>query len=51
MKYLIDCTISVELKSLTHVIPQKTSRQFLHSNEHKCVEKNQFVEILFSFER
>jgi hypothetical protein len=51
MKYLIDCTISIKLKSLTHVIPQKTSRQVFHSNEHKCVEKNHFVENLFSFER
>jgi hypothetical protein len=49
MKYLVDCTIS--MKSLTHVIPQKTCRQVFHSNDHKCVEKNHFVEKIFSFEK
>jgi hypothetical protein len=43
MKYLVDCTISIKLKSLTHVIPPKTSKQVFRSNEHKCVEKNHFV--------
>jgi hypothetical protein len=46
MKYLVDCTISIKLKSLTHVIPPKTSKQVFRSNEHKCVEKNHFVNFL-----
>ncbi len=33
------------------MISQKTFGQVFHSNEHKCVEKNHFVENLFSFER
>jgi len=55
MKYLviywiwIDCTIQLQLKSLTLVISQKTSEQIFH--EHKCVEKKHFVKRLLSFER
>jgi len=28
MKYLVDCTISIKLKSLIHVIPQKNLDKF-----------------------
>ncbi len=41
----------LQLKILTHVISQKTSRQVFHSNEHKYFEKKHFVEKLLSFER
>jgi hypothetical protein len=41
----------LQLKNLTQVISQKTSKQVFHSNEHKCVEKKHFVEKLLSFER
>ncbi len=44
-------SFQLQLKSLTHMISQKTSRQVFHSNEHKCVRKNHFVEKLLSFER
>jgi hypothetical protein len=44
MKYYIEYELIVpfqlQLKYLTHVISQKTSRQVFHSNEHKCLEKN-----------
>jgi hypothetical protein len=57
MKYLviywiwIDCTISIKIENLAHVISQKTSEQIFHSNEYKCVEKKHFVKWLHSFER
>jgi len=50
MKYLVIYWIwiivpfQLQLKSLTHVISQKTSKQVCHWYEHKCVEKKYFVE-------
>jgi hypothetical protein len=51
IEYELIIPFQLQLKSLTHVISQKTSRQVFHSNEHKCVEKKHFVEKLLSFER
>ncbi len=33
----------LQLKSLTHVISQKTYGQVFHSNKHKCVEKKHLL--------
>ncbi len=51
IEYELIIPFQLQLKSLTHVISQKTSRKVFHSNEHKCVEKKHFVEKLLSFER
>jgi len=51
IEYELIIPFQLQLKSLTHVISQKTSRQVFYSKEHKCVEKKHFVENLFSFER
>jgi hypothetical protein len=51
IEYELIIPFQLKLKSLTHMISQKTSRQVFRSNEHKCVEKNHFVENLLSFKR
>jgi hypothetical protein len=51
IEYELIIPFQLQLKSLTHVISQKTSIQVFYSKEHKCVEKKQLVQNLFSFER
>jgi hypothetical protein len=50
-EYELIVPFQLQLKSLTHVISQKSFGQVFHSNEHTCVEKKHFVEKLLSFER
>jgi hypothetical protein len=49
-KYELIVPFQLQLKSLIHMISQKTFEQGFHSNEHKCVEKKHFVKNLLSFE-
>ncbi len=57
MKYLvkywiwIECTISIIIEKVDSCDFTKTYGQMFYLNEHKCVEKNHFVEKLPSFEK
>jgi hypothetical protein len=47
IEYELIVPFQLQLKSLTHVISWKTFEQIFHSNEHKCVEKNNLLKNYF----
>jgi hypothetical protein len=47
IEYELIISFQLQLKSLTHVISQKTFWQVFHSNKHKCVKKNIFLKNYF----